>query len=217
MSANATPFDEAEAATKLGYPGERFESIRPYFIEGVYWVMIGSGDKKLGRPVIAKDGHIVLDKGYAAGMAWLRHVATIDNVETSVVPQVLRWYDALPIGWNEGHQFDPQTNEHSSVKLRPIEVKLVSSTYLKPWPRNAAPAPGGPSGPPPSSQPPGGGPTAGPPSGPPGGPGGPPGGYSPERPSRATLSEISGKLTWVIEAYDPGTRQWREELREAAE
>ena len=57
---SATPFDEAEAATSLGYPGKRFESIRPYAIDGVFWVMIGT----LGRPIIVANGHMVTKTGY---------------------------------------------------------------------------------------------------------------------------------------------------------
>jgi hypothetical protein len=31
------------------------------------------------------------------------------------------------------------------------------------------------------------------------------------------LKEVSGKLTWIVEAIDPWTKEWKEELREVAE
>ena len=200
------PFDEVEAATKLGFPGEKFESIQPYLIDGLYWVVIGQEKKKIARPVIVANGHVVAEKGYAVGMAWLRQLAALDKpVNTSVVPQVLRWYEALPLGWGEQHVADSATG---GVTLRPLEVKLESRAYIRPWSRSASPPPPvGPLGPPPGG--PAGKPTGGPP--------GAPGGIAPPRPSRATLREVDGKLTWILEAIDPATNQWREELRERAE
>ena len=200
-----TPFDEAEAAAALGFPGEPFRSISPYGLD-LYWIVIGSGAKAIGRPVIVKDGHVVSDKGYAIGMAWLRQLAGREYADrdAEVVPQVLRWYDALPLGWNENHRGDPQTNERGSVKLHPIEVKLVSASYIRPRSRSwiFVTQPGGPPHEPPPSSPPG---------------GGPPGGWAPAHPCRATLLDVGGKLTWVVETFDPHTKTWSEQLREPAE
>jgi hypothetical protein len=225
-----SPFDEVEAATKLGYAGQRFESIAPYALEGVYWVKIGSPEKKIGRPVIVRQGHVVADRGYAVGVAWLRELAARNDpsLDTTVVPQVLRWYEALPTGWNENFQFDPLTNERGVVTLHPIEVKLVSGTYVPPRPRTQPPvSPGTPS---PLSDPfdPSTGrgtgrsaiapPSAAPPSsGGPAGPGESAGVGGGQRPSRATLREVDGKFTWLLETYDTSTKQWREELRDPAE
>jgi hypothetical protein len=200
-------FDEVEAATRLGVPGERFESIVQYRLDDVYWVRIGSGEKHLGRPVIVENGHVVAEKSLAAGIAWLRRVArsrkplptaSDEQFAVAIVPQVLMWYDALPNGWNESDStsIDPQTNERGSVQLNPIEIKLVSPVYRPPRARNAPGLPGG---------------------GPPGGLGGPPGGVGPHRPSRATLREVDGKLTWIVESYDPHLKAWQEDLREKAE
>jgi hypothetical protein len=202
----SAPFDEAEAAVALGFPGARFVSITPYMIDGVYWIIIGSNDRRLGRPVIVKHGHVVTDVGYAVGMSWLRELAALNksDLRTEVVPQVLRWYESLPIGWNESYLVDPQTNERGGVTLHPIEVKLVAGDYIRPRPRIIPPGP--PGQPDPYAEP-----SAGPLSG------GPSGGYAPPRPCRATLREVDGKLTWTIEVFDPFSKRWNEELRDAAE
>jgi hypothetical protein len=198
----SAPFDEAEAAARLGIPGERFESITaPYVLDDVCWVIFGAGDRKTGRPVIVEDGHVVSGQGYAVGMAWLRRLAArqASEVGTSVVPQVLQWYDALPLGWNSGHAFDPQTNERGHVTLHPIEVKLVSSTPLPARSRTVRPRrPGEPPEAPPAPPPPG-------------------GVTKYQRPCRATLREVAGRLTWIVEEFDPYARTWGERLREAAE
>jgi hypothetical protein len=205
---SSTPFDEEEAAKKLGFPGEKFDSIVQYRMDGLYWVNIGTGTNKIGRPVIVENGHVVADKGYAVGMAWLRRVATVEQPAPAlnVIPQVLRWYDSLPIGWSEADAADRKTG---GVTLQPkIEVKLVSATYIPPRSRKNPD-----SGPPPGLLRPPSGPGGGPPGGgPPGG-----GGPAPQRESRATLLEVNGKLTWVIESLDPWTKQWKEDFREQAE
>jgi hypothetical protein len=232
---STTPFDEQEAAAEIGFPGESFDSIAPYFVDGLYWVVIGQGDKKIGRPVIVENGHVVRGRGYAVGMAWLRKFAALDKANTAIVPQVLRWYDSLPIGWSESDAANPKTG---GVTLHPtIEVKLVSATYIRPQSRSAPPASGPPNPPPgwqgspsitspaaPAPTPSGSRPSATPgglpPTGPVGGTtssGSPSGGYAPSRESRATLLEVDGKLTWVIESMDPKTKQWHEDFREAAE
>lgn len=208
-----TPFDEVEAATKLGFPGERFDSIAPYMFDDVYWVVIGRGDAKVGRPVIVARGHLLADAGYDIGMAWLRRIAANakPDLNTDAVPQVLRWYDSLPIGWSGNEIYDPQTKESSRIRLAPIEVKLVAGVRIPPRARTT-PSPSSASSTGPSWPAGGPSPSAGGPSGPGGGPSP---GYSPPRPSRATLREVDGKLTWILETYEQGT--WLEELRDPAE
>jgi len=200
----SAPFDEVEAASKLGFPGQKFESIIPDTLEGLYWVTINS----IQRPLIVVNGHGVTDTGYAVAMAWLRRVAAHGNPQHDVwyVSKVLRWYDALPIGWNENSQSDPSTGERGHVTFSPIEVRLVTGNRVAPQARNPMPVSGAPGEP--TRQP--NGPSVGPP------PHMQPG-YSPPQPSRATLREIDGKLTWILEAYDLSRKQWYEELRDPAE
>jgi len=213
------PFDEAEAAATLGFPGEHFSSIQPYRMDDVYWVKIGpEGHEKLARPVLVLDGHVVRDKGYAVGAAWIRRVLKLEHPTTAIIAQMLGLYDALPLNWNYGSIVgeDPQSGDRGGVTLHPFEVKLVSAAFVearprKPWSTNGPVGPLGPSGP---------GPTQGPsgPSGPTGGPsGGPSGGYAPKVPCRARLVEVDGKLTWISETYDSDAKRWTETLRERIE
>ncbi len=201
-----TPFDEAEAATTLGFPGERFSSIQPYQMEDVYWVKIGpEGRSKLARPVLVHEGHVVREKGYSVGAAWIRRVQKLDHPTTAIIAQVLEVYDALPLNWVHASEVgeDPQSGDRGGVTLRPFELKLVSAGFIEARPRNPQPNAG---------------PTNGPigPSGP--GPLGPaPGGWAPEVPCRVRLVEVGGKLTWISETYDSEAKRWRETLRERAE
>jgi hypothetical protein len=88
------------------------------------------------------------------------------------------------------------------LKLHPFELKLVSGEHVHPASRLQPKKmpPGVPSGPPPSSHP----------------PGGSTGGFAPSQPSRATLKEVDGKLTWIVEhRYADGS--WRVVLKEPIE
>lgn len=196
------PFDVVEAASRMGFPGRPFELVTPYLDE-VYWVIIRDGERSFGGPVIVENGHIVLDRGYAAPVRWIKRskVLAAPEVDARRVAQVFERYDGLPVGWSsvliDGH--DPQTGERGGFRVKPFEIKLVSPAYIRPQARNpVAPGPGMPPTPPP----------VGPPA---------PGGWAPPRPSRATLREVDGKMTWIIEAFDPSAGVWRVELREPAE
>jgi len=196
------PFDEAEAAATLGFPGEFFSSIQPYQMEDVYWVKLGpEGQEKLVRPVLVHNGQVVRDRGYAVGAAWIRRVLQLDHPTTAIIAQMLDLYDALPLNWGYGSECgeDPQSGDRGGVTLRPFELKLVSAAFVEAWPRKPQP-------------------TNGPmrPSGP--GPLGPaPRGWGPGVPCRARLVEVGGKLTWISESYDTDAKRWTETLRELAE
>ena len=220
MTASTVPFDEVDAAAKLGFPGEQFEWISPEPYNGIpdlYWVIIGSGARRVGRPVIVVDKRVVLDTGYAVGMAWLRRLAASNkpDLKTVAVPQVLRWYDSLPLGWTESDLAELDTDHRAGVSLHPLEVRLYSSTFIGGWPRQAPPPPPvGPWGPPPGEPPAWSAARSAQPSGPPGGPSG---GYAPPRWSRAILREDARKLTWFVGSRDPYTHRWTDEFLERAE